>query len=128
MSSLGCLLESFIDTFNHKHHLHGLVKNKPIPIRIETEKGKCFFIVQNGLARNAEQESMENLCDIVLITTNYDTATELLSGRIKLREAQAQKLLTLSGSLRTLLLLETVFYLTTKDMYVMDSEKLNNIY
>jgi len=129
VSSLGCLVESFIETFNHKLHLHDLVKNNPIQVCIDTEKGKSYFIVQNGIARNAVEESVSNECDIVSISTSYDTATELLSGRIKLREAQAQKLLTVSGSLRTALLLETVFYLTTKDMYItIDSEKLNNIY
>lgn len=129
MSILGCLLDPFIESFNHKSHLHDLVKNKPIPVCIATEKGKYYLVVKNGQARKVDQKLIADQADLVTITAEFFTATELLAGRIKLRRAQAQKLLTISGSLRTSLLLETVFYLTRQKLYqTIDSEKLKNIY
>jgi hypothetical protein len=109
---VGCLLDSFIDHYNDKNHLHDLVRNHPLKVCMETEKGQFFLIVQNGVASAFEQYSMEGQNDVFTISTNYETATRILDGKIKLREAASQQLLTISGSLRTSLLLESVFYLT----------------
>ncbi|WP_147533984.1 SCP2 sterol-binding domain-containing protein [Bacillus marasmi] len=110
------IFEPFIVSFNQKSHLHSLVRHAPLQVCIDTEKGVYFLSIENEVAHAPQQlNSINEGSDTVTISTSYNSALELLYGKIKLREAQTQQLLTISGSLRATLLLEAILFLAKPD-------------
>lgn len=102
----------FIESFNQKNHLHNLVRHAPLQVCVDTEKGLYFLSIENDIAHAPNQLSTINGgTDQVTISASYQAAQELLDGRIKLREAEGQQQLTISGSLRATLLLEAILFL-----------------
>lgn len=114
MGSLDRFFQSFIEAYNQKNHIHFLLGKRSIIICFDTEKGKNYIILQNSTASGAAGELHEENHEIVKIKGSYDIAAEILLGKRKLREAQTGCLLSISATLRTTLLLESILYLTNR--------------
>ncbi|MGJ7920133.1 hypothetical protein [Neobacillus sp. LXY-4] len=124
---MGCLLDTFIHDYNQKSHIHNLGNSRELRICFDTDRGKYFLSVENGVAQMLEKFP-EGQDDVVTIVSSYSTAVHLLGGKMKLREAVSHQLLTVSASLRKILLLEAVLFLTKQgSSEEPDLENLTNV-
>lgn len=107
----------FIESFNAKCHLHNLVRHKPLFVCLDTEQGVYYLSIESEMAYvPLYDETTNEGAALITISTSYQTAQELLGGMIKLRDAQARQKLTITGTLRSILLLETILYLARTDV------------
>lgn len=107
----------FIESFNAKCHLHNLVRHRPLLVCLDTEQGVNYLSIESEMAYVPLHDATTNEeASLITIQASYQVAQELLGGMIKLRDAQALQMLTITGTLRSILLLETLLFLARTDM------------
>lgn len=107
-------VQTFIQTVKEKAHMHPLINKADFLIDFVTEGNRvslCFMhgdvsIIKTGTERLAESYEMSGReCEMKM----------LLEGKEKLRFLEAKKFLAIKAPFRTILLLESIFYLAKKD-------------
>lgn len=103
------LLFNWLKEVHHSPHLLALMKGKNVNIYLESD-GIFYITIQHGTM--AIKEELNEEID-VYIYCNENGIDRLLNGEVRLRQAIAEKLVVVKGSLRNILLLESLFWLSS---------------
>lgn len=103
------LLFNWLKEVHHSPHLLALMKGKNVNIYLESD-GIFYITIQHGTM--AIKEELNEEID-VYIYCNGNGIDRLLNGEVRLRQAIAEKLVVVKGSLRNILLLESLFWLSS---------------
>ncbi|MBM7651993.1 hypothetical protein [Neobacillus cucumis] len=102
------LAEKFIETFTLQAHVLGLIKHADIKVKFSCGLESAIIEIQNG------KMSLLNNQDSIWyeIKGDWTAMMQLFEGTERLRVLEHKGHLTVSASLRTTLLLESIFFLT----------------
>ena len=110
---LGSFLNMFIDRYNSKNQLIYLFKSLPLIVSFQTDTDNYHILFTKERATFTIGINNE-LLPVVNIVASNEVIRELLLGNRKLRKLVSTHELTVKAPFRTILLLESVFYLTSK--------------
>gem|GEM_PF-3933541 len=101
-------MTSFVDKLNRKESLKPLLRNTSFSLAISCQKDSYLMEVRNN---HFSWRRMKNENPDVWLTGEKDSIISVASGEILLREAKKNGMIQLDGSLRKLLLLESLLFL-----------------
>ncbi|WP_160722445.1 hypothetical protein [Bacillus sp. USDA818B3_A] len=102
------LAEDFINRFNLQGHTLGLIKRADLRVKISCDSGTFILEIKNSqiVLKNHHQQNCYQ------IAGDYHTLKQLFEGTERLRILERKGQLTIEAPLRTILLLESIFFLT----------------
>ena len=121
--SLEGLLEFFLKNYHQKKQLAYLMKCLPITVSFHTNSGNYQITFTKEQAYFTVGFEKEKYPSFKIYGSN-EIIKELLLGKRKLRLLVSQQELTVKASLRTVLMLESIFYLTSKGLELDDKQLL----
>ncbi|RAK18621.1 hypothetical protein B0I26_10941 [Anoxybacillus vitaminiphilus] len=103
------LIQQFIERIQTSSHLSPLLPEERIYIRFEWENENIVFAIsKNGTEKKKEEEDEQRL---LTIRGSAEAIHTLLTGELKLQQQMRLKELSVVGSFRHMLLLESIFHL-----------------
>lgn len=103
-------IEGFIKELLNKNHIIQLVKNMDLCIMLIAENESYFLYFQNNMVALRE-DSSSPAKDYIKITGSKDSFNQLFAGNMKLRQGVDGKVFEVACPYRTLLALESIFFL-----------------
>jgi hypothetical protein len=103
----------FVERYNVKNSLTYLFNSLPMIICLQTDN-KTYHLTFTNEQASYDVGTQNEGGAIVQICGSNEAISELLLGKQKLRYLISMRSLTVNGSFRTILLLESLFYLTSK--------------
>ena len=122
-SSLNQVLSTFIETFNQKPALSNLVKEKTIKICFETTDLEHYYLFFENSGALTHPISTEEKFETVTIKGKKQIITEIVKGQLKLRQAISDQDLIVTATFRSVLLLESIFYLVNPTVLLGKNQK-----
>ncbi|MED3622472.1 SCP2 sterol-binding domain-containing protein [Neobacillus thermocopriae] len=102
-------VQVFLQEVKKRNHLFPLIDQVDIRVVLKSEQQTIQFIIKNGeILFLHERNDSQPHC---LISGSSDGLAQLLKGQEKLRTLERIGSLTITAPLRTVLLLESIFYL-----------------
>ncbi|MCM3567532.1 SCP2 sterol-binding domain-containing protein [Neobacillus mesonae] len=109
-------VNSFIHALKKQTHILPLIHQKELTVNLKTNDEIIQLSIQKGqisiMTAGQEQPT------IFEISGNPDNLNRLLTGKERLRTLERSGNLTVTAPLRTILLLESIFFLTQSDRYL----------
>lgn len=102
-------VQAYIKTINARKHVLLLIENIDLTIKLTAKEQSVFLCLKNGkvyLATESDPKTWQ--CEIM---GEYKTVIDMILGKEKLRTLINKGDLRVTASFRTLLLLESLFYL-----------------
>lgn len=104
------MIEMFIKEVSAKNHIMQLVKNLDLCIMLVAGNERYYLYFQNHVVALKEDSSLPAEYH-VKITGSQESFIQLFAGNIKLRQGVDSKFFEVSCPFRTLLVLESIFFL-----------------
>lgn len=104
------MLQLLVGEVNMRGHLNSLINGVKLKVLLNCENEAALLKIEKGKLEIIDLENQS--CDAI-ISGNKPIITDLLAGRIKLRNANKRKMIELKSTIRASLLLESLFYLAT---------------
>jgi hypothetical protein len=102
------LIQQFIERIQTSNHLSPLLPEERVYIRFEWENGDIVFAIsKNGTEKGEEADEQR----LLTIRGSAEAIHALLTGELKLQQQMRLKELSVVGSFRHMLLLESIFHL-----------------
>lgn len=105
------LLQSFMSAYNQKIHIPYILKHQDIIVCFQMEAGSYFVVFHNGTAFLSEGSGHP---PTIVLSGSYENIKEILCGKRNLRQSAANNDLLIRANFRSILLLESIFYLTSR--------------
>lgn len=107
-------LSQMVSVAQEKEQLTILLKEKQLQVKMISEKEEWFLLFTDGTVKinsSANEEATS-----VTITGKESEIELVMTGQVKLREAERRDKIHLTASFRNALFLESFFYLTKKSV------------
>jgi hypothetical protein len=109
------LIQQFIERIQTLHHLLPLLPEERVYIRFECENENVIFAIsKNG----TEEEKTVDEKRLLTIRGSEEAIETLLTGELKLQQQMRLEELSVAGSFRHMLLLESIFHLAKPYRFV----------
>jgi hypothetical protein len=102
------LIQQFIERIQTLNHLLPLLPEERVYIRFECENENVIFAISKNGTENGETVDEKRL---LTIRGSAEAIQALLTGELKLQQQMRLKELSVAGSFRHMLLLESIFHL-----------------
>jgi hypothetical protein len=108
------LIELFLSTIKKRNHVQKLLENSGgLKIKLVCEDSQDFLVLNYG--ESFLVNNNDNYTEACVINGNRDSLYLLLEGKEKLRDLIKKCKIEVYATFRTLLLIESIFYLTKID-------------
>lgn len=105
-------IRTLVEEVNTRGHLCPLLKGNNISVTLSTEEENALLIIKDGKLSTSEWSDKKS---DVYISGTKNIMMALINGEIKLRNASSNNQVKLHSTLRSALLLESVFFLAMPD-------------